>query len=266
MKKARAGSKTTRKLKAPKPSAALRKLPAALAKEAAALSAAKRQRLAKRAADLVALVRRRRAEISDAFYDMGEALAELRRPEMVASLGVRTFAELCESKLGLSVSLALQLVEVVSKMTREQAVEMGQSKAIALIALANATPEADTAAELFAKGRVALPGGKRIDTRAASARGVDRAAKRVRDAHDRGKPRRGRTTTPEERGLAIALERALRSAGLSRVTVEAVATKPGAPSDVRIAHLPLSALAVAAKALAATARAKTPAKARRPKS
>jgi hypothetical protein len=240
------------------PTARSATLPVALAKRAAALSAGKRARLAKRAADLVALVRRRRTEISDAFYDMGEALAELKAHDMLSAMGVRTFAELCQTKLGISVSLAQQLVDVVTKMTREQAVTMGQTKAIALIALAAATPEADTAAELFDKGRVRLPGGAAIDARTASARAIERAAKHVRDAHDRGKPRRGRTTTAEERAVAAALQKALRAAGIARATVEAIATKPGVISDLRIAHLPIDAIATAARALAAGARARKP--------
>jgi len=224
-------------------------LPAALAQRAAALSANKRRRLAARGAELAALVRRRREEIADAFYDIGEALAELKSRDMIAALGLRTFAELCESRLGISVALAQQLVEIVARMSREEAVAMGQSKAIAMVALAEATPEADTPGDLYRRGRVRIAKGREIDPRTTSARGIGRAARQLRDAGDRGKPRRGRTTTAEERDYAEALQRALRAAGLAKATVEAVATKPGARSELRIAHVPIDRVADAAKAM-----------------
>lgn len=231
-------------------------LPKALAKRAAALSAGKRARLARRGAELVTLVKRRRQEIADAFYDIGEALQELRARDMLAALGVRTFAELCDTKLGISAALGQQLVEVVERMTREEAISMGQSKAIAMVALAEATPEADTPGELYRRGSVSVPGAGRIDTKKASVRRIDRAARALRDAHDRGKPRRGRTTTAEERSFAAMLAKKLHAADVRSATVEAVATKPGQPSALRIAHVPITraTLAAAAKALAAAAK------------
>lgn len=58
---------------------------------------------------------------------------------------------------------------------------------------------------------------------------------------------RGRTTTREERRLASDLERRLREEGLE-ARVEAVATKPGAVSKLRI-EVPADALAVLRAAL-----------------
>jgi len=46
-------------------------------------------------------------------------------------------------------------------MTREQALAMGQTKAMAMVTLSAATPEDDTAAGLYRKKSVALPGGSR---------------------------------------------------------------------------------------------------------
>lgn len=225
-------------------------LPKALAKRAAALSTQKRRRLLTQAKELIALIKRRRAEISDAFYDIGEALVVLQQRDMLSALGMKSFAELCESKLGISVSLAAQLVDVVKSMTREEAVAMGQSKAIAMVALAQATPAPDTPGELFAKGRVRVPGAPDIDARTAGARRIATAAKQFRDASDKGAPRRGRTTTAEERAYAAKLQAAVRRAGLDRATVEVVATKPGQISDVRIAHVAVDRIGDLAKALA----------------
>jgi hypothetical protein len=131
---------------------------------------------------------------------------------------------------------------------------MGQTKAIAMVALAAATPEDDTPAGLFEAGHVRVPGGGAIDTRTASARKIERVAKRIRDAHDAGKPRRGRTTTAEERLYASKLEAALRKAGLDHATAEVVATRPGQPSELRLAHVPLDAVATLARVLARSRR------------
>jgi hypothetical protein len=83
---------------------------------------------------------RRIDEVADRFYDMGVALRRLREREMLDALSM-TFDVLCKRHLGLSTSLAEKLVHVASTMTREQAIAMGQSKAIAMAAVAAATPE-----------------------------------------------------------------------------------------------------------------------------
>lgn len=226
-----------------------RPLPSALAKRAASAVASKRTRLAAEGRDLVALVHRKRDVISEAFYDIGIALRRLGEREMLLALGVQTFPELCESKLALSATAGAQLVEIVTRMTREEAVAMGQAKATALVALAKATPGTDTPGALFRRRRVRLPNGVEIDTHTTSARHIERVAKELRDAQDAGRPRRGRTTTPAERAFAARLEKSLHAAGLTRATVEAVATKPGQPSDLRIAHVPVDRAGALAKAL-----------------
>ncbi len=65
---------------------------------------------------------------------------------MVAALGRRSFAEVCEKDAGLSAVVAERLIAVVRSMTPEQALAMGQKKAMAMIDLAAATPDQDTAA------------------------------------------------------------------------------------------------------------------------
>jgi hypothetical protein len=56
-------------------------------------------------------------------------------------LGCKSFDQLCATKLDLSTTLANRLVDVASAMTRDEAIGMGQAKAMAFVDLAAATPE-----------------------------------------------------------------------------------------------------------------------------
>jgi hypothetical protein len=215
------------------------------AKRVVALAEARRDALVAEARDLVALLKRKRDAIADEFYDMGLALRRLKKKEMLASLGKRSFAELCDTELGISAAFADKLVDVVTRMSREDAIAMGQSKAIAMVALADATPAADTPRELFEKGLVVR--GRALDPKKASVRAIEEAAKRIRAT--RPQTRRGRTTTAEERAFAERVEKAMHALGLSRASVSAVATKPGRGADLRIEHAPIADAAAVAKAL-----------------
>ncbi len=100
-------------------------------------------------------------------------------------------------------------MRIVAAMTREQALATGQTKATAMVNLAAATPEDDTAAGLFRKKSVALPGGRKVSPRTSSALEIEieSAAMAVRRAQatkkdGAGKRGLGRTTTEEERTLA----------------------------------------------------------------
>jgi hypothetical protein len=216
------------------------RVPVALAKRAASAAAAKRQRLLREARELVALVKRRKKEVTEAFYDIGEACARLQDKAMVAVLGRRSFAEVCEKDLGMSVATARRLIEIVQTMTRAQALEMGQQKALAMTSLADATPERDTPAGLYRKKTVAVPGGRAVAPRKASAREIEQAAKTIRQQKDAGGKRRGRSTTEDERTFAALLQKRLHQLGLDRAKVEAVATKPGQPADLRFSGIPVS--------------------------
>ena len=57
-------------------------LPAALAKRATAAAAGKRARLLRAAREQLALIARRKSEVTEAFYDIGVALGVLRQREM----------------------------------------------------------------------------------------------------------------------------------------------------------------------------------------
>jgi hypothetical protein len=239
----------------PKPTSKPQKpaLPVALARRAEALSAAKQARLREEATGLLALVQRRKRQIAEAFYDLGVALGRLKQKEMLLVLGCKSFDQLCTTKLDLSTTLANRLVDVASAMTRDEAIGMGQAKAMAFVDLAAATPEDDTPGGLArARKPLALPGGKTLDLRTASGRAIERGAKAIRDARAAGKPRRGRgrTTTADERATAAALEAALHSAGVPGARVTAVATKPTVSSDLRVEHLPIDKLDAVAAAFA----------------
>jgi hypothetical protein len=227
------------------------KLPAALARRASAAASAKTARALATAREHLAVIARRKNAITEAFYDIGVALTALKKPEMVAALGRRSFAEVCEKDAGLSAVVAERLIAIVRNMTAEQALAMGQKKAMAMIDLAAATPDHDdTAAGLFRKKSIALPGGRTLDTRAASANAIEEAAKAIRHrvlatSARRGgptKPARGRTTSADERSLAELLQRKLHKLGLERARVTAVATKAGHESDLRFEHIPVSQL------------------------
>jgi hypothetical protein len=220
------------------------KLPAALAKRATAAATSKRSRLYHEAHELLSLIARRKKEITEAFYDIGAALMRLKDRDLISALGRKTFAEVCAEDAGISLSVGERLVAIASSLTREQALAMGQKKAMAMITLAAATPEADTAIGLYRKKSVAVPGGKSVSPRSASANAIEEAAKAIR--HERraastasgAKPVRGRTTSAEERTFAALLQRRLHQLGLDRALVTAVATKPGQGADLRFEHIP----------------------------
>jgi hypothetical protein len=72
---------------------AKRKLSPALARRAAQAARHKLEWLRARGRELVALIKRRKRVITEAFYDIGDALAELKRPDMLRALGRRSFDE-----------------------------------------------------------------------------------------------------------------------------------------------------------------------------
>ena len=230
------------------------KLPAALAKRATAAATAKTTRLLREAREQLSLIARRKREITEAFYDIGVALTFLKAKDVILALGRKSFAEVCEKDAGLSASTAERLVRIVAAMTREQALAMGQSKATAMVNLAAATPEDDTAAGLYRKKSVALPGGRKVSPRTASALEIESAAAAVRrekatKKNGAGKRGVGRTTTGEERALAAMLEKQLRKLGLERARVTAVATKAGQGADLRFERIPAAKVDLLKKAI-----------------
>lgn len=213
----------------------------------------KQARLASEGRADIKLVKRRRARIAEDFYDIGEALARLKRPGVAEALEFASFADLCERELDMSVGKATYLIAVVTHVPRAEATRLGQDRTVALLELADATPELDTVTQL-AKGTLKLPGGGELHVPKASAAEIRNAAKLVRAGSAKAsdtpaKRARGRTTTPNERAIAAKLQARLRELGLDQASVTAVATKPGQPAHVRIQSLPIDRLSVLKKAL-----------------
>ena len=207
------------------------RLPAALAKRAETAAAGKLGRLIAEAKEDIALIARRRVDISEAFYDIGEALVRLKRREIVAAMGCRSFAELCEQRVGLSSSQADRLIEIVTTMTRTEALSVGATKAASIVALVRATPEDDTPSDLLAHG--ARVRGKVIDVKKASTRAIAKATAAVR----RGVAPHGRKVTKEDRAACAALEQSLRAAGAkdAKVIVKAGRVAGAARAVIEIA-------------------------------
>ena len=197
----------------------------------------------------VALIKARLKEISTAFYQIGEALARLKRPAAYTALGYTSFHGLCRKEFQMSPAKADRLVTIVSNVGRGMAEEFGQTGSLALVALCDATPEEDTPADL-AKSRVKRPGGGYVHVGKVSANQLMKVAKEIRAVVRAKSPRgksgkvkiRGRTALPDERARAAELQAKLVAAGFARATVTAVATRPGQPSDLRIEHIPVAEL------------------------
>ncbi len=115
----------------------------------------------------IALVRRRSVQIEDAFYDIGEALARLKRPEVWRTLGRKSFADLLAKDLEMSVSGAERVLRTVGLVPRERALVFGETKAAVVAELVEAIPDRIAGAvvpKLLAGQKVKLPAGTVIDT------------------------------------------------------------------------------------------------------
>jgi len=145
-----------------------------LAKAGAALNTA----AARRAEELLTLIARRKENIVDAFYDIGEALKELLDKKLHMALGHTSFGDLITTRGVMGRTQAFKLIAVVKALPRATAISMGQERAYALVALAAATPEADTAASLLSK-RVTVHGAVR-DVSHLSRRELTELAREVR--------------------------------------------------------------------------------------
>jgi hypothetical protein len=193
----------------------------------------------------VALIRERMAQMKSHFYEIGLALARLKRRPAHVALGYSSFGALCTRELGFSRAKADELVMIATNVSAELARGLGQKNALALVALCRATPEDDSPEELV-RTTVRLPSGETLEVAKASAAKKLNAAKALRDAAmdsgPSGRKGRGRRTTVEERRVAREIEARLRAAGLERARVEAVATRQGQGADVRLEGVPLAAV------------------------
>jgi len=189
----------------------------ALVLETKKVSAAARDR----AEGLVAEIARRKQRIAEDFYDIGLALHEIQKKKLFAALGYATFAELLQKRNIVGLSQAHKLIRLVTTVSREQALAVGQEKAIALVDYARATPDLDTLGTLVAGGT--LQHGKRI---------ADASVRELRDATTAARKKAGtaRSVSPEQVAAgreATAMQAWLRKRGAKKATA-AVVKKDGA--------------------------------------
>ncbi len=169
-----------------------------------------------RAEDLLAEISRRKQRIAEDFYDIGLALLEIQKKKLHAALGYVSFAALLQERNVLGLSQAHKLIRLVTTVPREQALAIGQEKAIALVDYARATPDLDTPGTLVAGG--ALPRGKRIAE--ASVRELQAATSALRK-----KAGKARAASPERVAAgreAAAMQTWLRKRGAKKATATIV--------------------------------------------
>jgi len=185
-----------------------------LAKTASAQAQAKRQRDARRAEALIALVERRKQRITEDFYDIGEALREILRKTLYAALGYATFEELLRARKLMSLAQAKKLIRLVDGIPRQEALALGQEKAYALVAYTAATPEADVPAELVRAS--AAIAGKPIQK--ASKREIQEATAKLRSKAP-PKTAAAKARQRKEQAVEKGLRALLRSIGVHRADI-----------------------------------------------
>lgn len=87
----------------------------------------------------MALLRRRKGEMDDAFYDLGEALLRLRAPGVAEALGHANTYAMVRQEAGLAPAQVDELLEIVTHLKREDAERMGHGRAAVLARLAATT-------------------------------------------------------------------------------------------------------------------------------
>ena len=130
-------------------------LPAALAKRATAAHAARLARLARAGRNAIAKVRDARTQIAGTYFDVGEALVVLAQDGMAEALGRKDFAEVCTADLDMLPNNARQLLSLATRLDRATVELLGRERALALLALADATPADDTVTDLL--GAMPMP-------------------------------------------------------------------------------------------------------------
>ncbi len=175
-----------------------------------------------RAEALLASIERRKARITEDFYGLGEELRELRDKKLYQKVyGFTSFDQFLEERAVYSPAQARKLIAITRGMSKKRALSLGVEKAYAAVALANATPEPDSADEIFDEGHKVA--GKR--PRDASVADFEAAAKGARKKAK--KSASSKLVTDVERARAkrraagiTALRRALKAAGVARLSLE----------------------------------------------
>ncbi len=111
-------------------------------------------RSVKRATELTDSIARRKSRIAEDFYEIGQALGELRDRELFRKVyGFDSFDEFLTKRAIYAPSQARKLMAIVAGVSKARALKLGVEKAYAALTLVAATPEKDTAEKVFADGR-----------------------------------------------------------------------------------------------------------------
>ena len=229
---------------------AMGKLTPALAKRAARAAKSKLTRIVAQGRADIALVRLKKKVISDAFYEMGEALLRLKDPVVYRALGHKSFAALCEKEVELSVVQADRLIEIVQRMDRTEATDLGPARASAILDLVDATPAKDTPRGIERHG-VVLPSGERIDVKRAPLGKLRVAAREVRTATP-SKSKRGKHLDAADAAFGTKLQTALTKHGAKGAKVTVLAGPPGKGARLRIEGLEIAQAKALQRALGDT--------------
>ena len=108
---------------------------------------------ARRVDDLVDLVRRRLAHITEDFYDMGVALRELASPKLYTAVGCTSFEDLlAKYQLGSHTQAYRAMAVVKAFPNRDEAIALGFERCAAVLSYASATKKPDVAREITGSG------------------------------------------------------------------------------------------------------------------
>lgn len=230
-KTSKAAKKTRNKgaKKTPK-SEALRRVPEALRETAQKLVERAKSELAAEANDLLARAKGALAQSNRNLYEVARALFELSKPNVAQALGRGDVFALAQAELDMPRTTVDRLITAAEHVTQERFAELKPSRVNACLELATATVADDTEAILAGKRIRLWPKGPWLDVGKATTAEILAAAKEVRQHHAKDeRPKRGRTTTPEERAFVERASKQLAKSG-SGARMKARATRAGQPS------------------------------------
>jgi hypothetical protein len=170
----------------------------------------------KRLAELLAFILRRKAQIVEAFYDVGEALREVSKDKLYEADALPSFEAFLKKHDIMGRTQAFKLIKVVEGMPRTRALKLGQERAFALVAYTDATPERDSAESIVASKK--LIAGKAVND--VSTQDIVTATKKLKQAkHPALSPAQRKQHKRMEK-LTDALRKALDKLGLHRLHLE----------------------------------------------
>ena len=169
----------------------------------------------KRLKTLEGLIRRRLATVVESFYDIGEALAEILKKKLYAVGGHPSLEAYLAATKVIGIAQAMKLIAIVREVPREAALAAGSERSYALIGLAKATPEPDSAAGLIASGTVAGQPAAKAPVRAITAAAKAERAKRPKTVAAKAREK-------SDAALAKGMRAVLREGGLGATEVRIV--------------------------------------------